>query len=394
MTDKHQKWRSRAAKIYSKGSLIIFMLFLGIILIITFSHSLLQPKGVISPPVYEEIDSISSDLNNGIGKIDNVIYESLYKKGIPEKNIRFLDVKPKYEKGYSWDFTELLIKLLKRNSVQQLDKIINFELSQLKPKINCKTEYLSQREIVCHIYALGFYTHKIRLICEEYQKAVHQDLPKIAIIIDDLGYDNDIAISFGQLDLPISLSVLPLAPYTKSIVNEANKRGYELILHLPMEPKNYPYLNPGPGALLTKMDENEIRNTIRDHLKRMSGVRGVNNHMGSYFTERDDKMTIVLKELKKRNLFFIDSRTTSQTVAFGLAKKIGVPVANRSVFLDNNLSPKAIRFQMERLLGIARHSGTAVGIGHPYKETLRVLKSYLQTLKTDVKVVYVSKLAS
>ena len=116
--------------------------------------------------------------------------------------------------------------------------------------------------------------------------------------------------------------------------------------------------------------------------------------MGSYFTERYDKMTLVLSELKKRNLFYIDSRTTSRTVAFELAKKMGVPVAKKSVFLDNDLSLKAIKVQMERLLGIARYSGTAVGIGHPHKETLRVLNEYLDQLKSDFRVVPVSELVN
>ena len=131
MATKNQTRRSRAKKIYSKGSLVISLLFLGSIIILAFFHSLLQPKSAMPPPVYEEIYFISSDLNNGIGKIDHAIYESLYQRGIPEKNIRFLGVKPRYERGYSWDFTELLIKLSTRNSVQQLDKIIGFELSSV-----------------------------------------------------------------------------------------------------------------------------------------------------------------------------------------------------------------------------------------------------------------------
>ena len=101
-------------------------------------------------------------------------------------------------------------------------------------------------------------------------------------------------------------------------------------------------------------------------------------------------MAIVLSEIKKRNLFYIDSRTTSKTVAFELAKKMGVPVASRSVFLDNDLSPKATRFQMERLLGIARHTGRAIGIGHPNRATLKLLKDYLPKLKKEVNVVPVS----
>ena len=105
-------------------------------------------------------------------------------------------------------------------------------------------------------------------------------------------------------------------------------------------------------------------------------------------------MAIVLSELKKRNLFYIDSRTSRETVAFELAKEMGVPVASRNVFLDNDLSPTAITFQMQRLLGMARHSGAAIGIGHPNLATLKLLKNYLPKLKTEVEVVPVSELVN
>ena len=103
-------------------------------------------------------------------------------------------------------------------------------------------------------------------------------------------------------------------------------------------------------------------------------------------------MAVVMSELKNRNLFYIDSRTTAETVAAELAEEMGVPTASRSVFLDNDLSSTAIRFQMERLLGIARHSGAAIGIGHPNLETLSILKEYREKLKSRVELVPVSEL--
>jgi polysaccharide deacetylase 2 family uncharacterized protein YibQ len=160
-----------------------------------------------------------------------------------------------------------------------------------------------------------------------------------------------------------------------------------------MEPKDYPDLNPGPGAVLTNMDERRIRKTINNDIDQVPGIRGVNHHMGSKFTERSEKMKIVLRELKRHNLFYLDSRTTNLTVAYNLAKDMGVPAARKDVFLDNDLSSKAIGFQMERLLGISRYSGIAIGIGHPHKETLDVLKEYAGILKKEFKVVPVSELA-
>jgi polysaccharide deacetylase 2 family uncharacterized protein YibQ len=114
--------------------------------------------------------------------------------------------------------------------------------------------------------------------------------------------------------------------------------------------------------------------------------------MGSLFTENKKKMAVVMGELKKRGLFYVDSRTTSETVAFRMAKEAGVPVASRSVFLDNDLSEQAMRFQMERLLGVARHSGSAIGIAHPHEETHRFLQRRLPDLRGRVRLVPVSDL--
>jgi len=194
------------------------------------------------------------------------------------------------------------------------------------------------------------------------------------------------------LDLPLSLSVLPYGPFTKSIVSLANKEGRELVLHLPMEPRNYPSVKPGPGALLLSMNADEIMRVMDQDLRKIKGARGVNNHMGSAFTEDRGKMRIVLAELKKRGLFFVDSRTTKLTVALDLAREIGLRSDRRTVFLDNNLAPNVMKLQMERLFSMARNQGYAIGIGHPYKETLRLLEEYCSKIKSEFQMVPVSEL--
>jgi len=394
MVTKKKRRRSRAKKINHKAAFVIFALFFGTVITLTWALYHSNSASTNSPPTYEEVYTTKSVLHRQIGRIEHAIYESLYQRRILEKNVFFLAVKPRVEKGYKWDFIELLVKLPNEKSVVEFGKVINDELSPLGPDVRYKSERRSNHEVVYHILALGFYTHRIRVIYKGYKDSFHKDLPKVALIIDDLGYDRDLAVAFFRLDLPLSFSVLPLAPHTDAIVREAHKRGRELILHLPMEPKDLPSFNPGAGALLTDMDERDIRRTIGDHLERISRARGVNNHMGSNFTVREDKMGIVLSELKKRNLFYIDSRTTTQTVAYDLAKQMGVPVAKRNVFIDNHLTQKSMKFQMERLLGMARHSGAAIGIAHPHEETLQLLKKYLPRLKKDVKMVPVSDLVS
>ena len=299
-----------------------------------------------------------------------------------------------HKKGYEWDFSEMLIELPGRDSIQRIEGILNNEIGKLNLNVRVGKEKISESETVCNVFILGLHTHKIRLIGKEKEKIISQKLPRIAIIIDDIGYDRELALLFMDLGLPMSFSVLPMAPHTLDIANEAGKRGCELLLHLPMEPRNYPELDPGPGSLLTTMGEDEIIKLVNGHIGRVPGIKGVNNHMGSYFTERYDKMKIVLKEVKRHHLFYVDSRTTRRTVAFDLAKEMGIPGAKKNVFIDNELSLKSLRYQMERMMGIARYSGSAVGIGHPHRETLKILREYMGQLKNDFEVVPVSELVS
>ena len=392
MTVKKRTRKTIEFAISPKGLLLLILLFLSSVTILIFFNYLSHSNRNVSAPIFEEIHATSSSFIEKVVKIDHAIYESLYKGGIPEDNILFLSVSPKHKKSHAWDFTELWIKLPNRPSAYQVSKMIGNALVLLFPDVKYKLQGISEGERVLHIYTQGLYSHKIRLTWDDRLKPVSKRSPKIALIIDDVGYDPDIIDGFLKLDLPFAFSILPKAPYTQQIAKKARKQGHELILHLPMEPTDYPKINPGPGALLTKMSKRKIRATLRHHLDEIPGVRGVNNHMGSFFTTKKDKMAIVMGELKKRNLFYIDSRTTTQTVAHELAEMMGVPVASRSVFLDNDLSQKEIKFQMERLLGMARHSGAAIGIGHPFEETLALLKASLWKLRNRVEVVPVSEL--
>ena len=348
----------------------------------------------ISRPVYEEIYSSANDLHDQIREIDYAVYESLYLSGTLDRDISFSNVQPRHQDGHVWDFIEVTVKCPDLQSAIDIHKTIIDVLTTLGPEIRLGNEKTPDQGVICHVFAGDFYTHKIVLGFDGHRAPVEDVKPKVAIIIDDLGHDLGMGFSFIHLDLPLSVSVLPHAPFTERIVQEANKNGCQVILHLPMEPKNYPSVDPGPGAVFLSMTEYEIRQILDQDLMEISGVRGVNNHMGSSFTEDHHKMLIILKELKKRGLFYVDSRTTSGTVGVKLARKIGLPVANRNVFLDHDLNPKAIEIQMERLLSIARHSGSAIGIGHPHKETLEVLRQYCPKLKRDFDIVLVSDLVS
>lgn len=218
------------------------------------------------------------------------------------------------------------------------------------------------------------------------------ELNKIAIVIDDLGYDRHIAQGFIDLQAPLTLSFLPQAPHAKEMALLAREKGKETLLHLPMEPFDYPKTNPGPGALLLSMSANEIKQIIDNDLNNFPFVHGANNHMGSRFTENREKMAVVLESLKKRNLFFLDSLTTSQSVVPSLAEDLGVKFLQRNIFLDNEVAEGPIRQQLEKLVQVAQDRGFAVGCGHPYPLLLQVIRDQLPSLKSRVKIVSLSKL--
>ncbi len=216
--------------------------------------------------------------------------------------------------------------------------------------------------------------------------------PEVAIIIDDVGYDRAMAEKFIRLDKNLTLSIFPYAPYRRTIAKMAGKHGLGLMLHLPMEPNEYPHVKPGPGSLLTSMTPDRLIAQLNKDLDQVPGIQGVNNHMGSKMTARSDQMNQIFTILKKRGYFFIDSRTTKETVCRSSARLLKVPFAQRKVFLDHTLNPETIRRQIRRLVRYARKYGFAVGIGHPHEVTYRVLKQELPRMRQKVRLVRASEI--
>jgi polysaccharide deacetylase 2 family uncharacterized protein YibQ len=218
--------------------------------------------------------------------------------------------------------------------------------------------------------------------------------PKVAIIIDDIGYDRTLAEKFLNLEAALTFSMLPKSPHYKQIAHAANKQGLEVMLHLPMEPVEYPGVDPGPGSLLISMSPDLLINQLNEDLDSMPFIIGVNNHMGSKMTTISTQMYQIFSILKKRDLFFIDSRTTSETLCKPSARLLKLPFAERDIFLDNIQEPSAVRRQLKQLIKIANEHGMAVGIGHPYTVTYDILKGALPDLKKKVRLVPASKVVT
>lgn len=217
--------------------------------------------------------------------------------------------------------------------------------------------------------------------------------PAISLIIDDVGYNLQEGMQAVDLPGPVTIAFLPHTPYAVQLACRAHRLGKQVMLHLPMAAEHPHPL--GPGGLTLAMNKIAFLRTVRADLAAIPYVAGVNNHMGSLLTQYPRQMRWLMHELMYRGgrLFFVDSRTSSKTVAQHVAMDNGIDNTRRNVFLDNVLQPKAIRRQFLALILYARRHGTALGIGHPHPATLQTLALLLPRLAAaGIRLVPVSEL--
>ncbi|MCK4503530.1 MAG: divergent polysaccharide deacetylase family protein [Desulfuromonadales bacterium] len=197
---------------------------------------------------------------------------------------------------------------------------------------------------------------------------------KIAIVMDDMGGSLTSLRKILQLDVIVTPAILPGTRNALAATTLLQQEGREYMIHMPMQPRSYPRVNPGANALLLGQSEAETRRLVRDYIKAVPGAVGGNNHMGSRYTEVASAMRIVLKELKQHGLFFIDSRTISDSVAFTEARNMGMRTATRNIFLDNNNDVTYIRQQIRKMVSLASGNREIIAICHPHAATFKALR--------------------
>lgn len=216
---------------------------------------------------------------------------------------------------------------------------------------------------------------------------------RLSIIMDDLGRDLDSGNALLAIDVPVAFAIMPGNAQAAAVADLAHRHGREVLIHMPMEPRDYPAMNPGTDALLVRMNVEEVQERVRGFLDRVPHAVGGNNHMGSRFTEDPAGMQAVLAVLKESGLFFVDSMTSRGSIAVREARQAGVATAGRDVFLDNEQDVERIAAEIRHLVGVARRQGEAIGICHPYPETLEALRREADALKqSGVEIVPVSRL--
>ncbi len=248
-----------------------------------------------------------------------------------------------------------------------------------------------------YFYA-GVRTHSVHIITPLLPKVGIQAISnpgrgraKLAIILDDLGYDRGAADAILQMPFPLTISVLPHLPHSTDIAEDCFRRGYQVMLHLPVESdsgENAEAVELRPG-----MPPELVARAVEDMLETVPHAVGVNNHQGSLGTADGALMDEVMPALRDRDLFFVDSRTSAHSVAFDAARRAHVPTASRDVFLDDAQDAESVRRSLEEAVRDARMRGAAVAIGHPHAVTLEVLDEELPRITHEgVQLVFVSQL--
>lgn len=226
---------------------------------------------------------------------------------------------------------------------------------------------------------------------ESKQAVPQKKRPQVAIIIDDMGHHQMLGERLLALELNLTYSFLPLAPFTAAHSQIAHEKGRDILVHVPMEPKDRQW-NPGKGALYLKDDKVLLQTKTEQLIGVVPHAIGANNHMGSLFSENREAMQTVLLTLQKKGLFYIDSFTTAQSKGLDEAQRLNIPTNRRHIFLDNDHDPKKICKQIKKLIQLAQKNGSAIGIGHPNKATLTALTQCDRELLATVDIVGAHKL--
>jgi polysaccharide deacetylase 2 family uncharacterized protein YibQ len=218
----------------------------------------------------------------------------------------------------------------------------------------------------------------------------------VALVVDDMGNSLEALDELVDLGESVTISVLPYSLHSRETAEIAHRKGIEVLLHLPLESLNNHDSEAGmEGLIHSGLSDAEVRKLMADDLNQVPYIKGVNNHMGSKVTADEALMRIILEPLKKKGLFFLDSRTSNKSVAFAVARNMGIPAESRQVFLDADGKSELIKERLLELFRLAQKEGRAIGICHPFRKTLQALKENFHLLKDyGLEAVFASELAT
>lgn len=211
----------------------------------------------------------------------------------------------------------------------------------------------------------------------------------IAIIIDDMGASMKDTNRLLAINLPITFAIIPGLAHSRSVAEAVHAKGRGVMIHIPMEPKGYPEQKLEKNGLLISQGSEEISSRVQGYLQEVPHAAGANNHMGSAFTEHEEKMLPVLDMMKQKGMFFVDSRTSSASVGYSMAVRMGMHAGTRNIFLDNDPAVDKVKTQLLEAARMAKKRGSVIAICHPHPGTIEALQEMMPQLQREG-IVFVS----
>ncbi|MDP8216578.1 MAG: divergent polysaccharide deacetylase family protein [Candidatus Kaelpia imicola] len=266
--------------------------------------------------------------------------------------------------------------------------------------------YAFREELKSILEKEGFFIERDRTYSEAGYRIIFKKLPLyiirlvkkdrgyLAIVLDDFGYDNKTLHYLKEIAIPLNISILPSLKYSKSVSLTASKNGHEVLLHLPMEPVKSKKIERHleKSTIKSTTPDEKIIEELHGFLNELRDVKGVNNHMGSSLCRDRGKMTVILKILKERDLYFLDSRVVSDSKGPEVAEKLNLKCFQRDVFIDNIENSEYIEKQIREAIRLAKRKGFAIAIGHDRERTLKTILSMLTEIKEDTYPIKLSEL--
>lgn len=326
-------------------------------------------------PVDEVTLARQASFDRRFAAATEALTEALEERGVAAADVRVSSFTPRSADGLHWRREEVTVDV--PGEPEALAAALGARLTKVSDATHA-LEPDTESSMILTIKVEGHETHRLVV-----RPLLPQGGARVAVIIDDIGYRKKEALALMEIEAPITFSVLPAGPYSRDLAALAWKKGREIMLHLPLEPDRELGGVFPEDIIRADLPEPELRARVRDALLKVPQASGVNNHMGSLFTKKPAPMGVVLEEIHKKGLYFVDSRTTPESVAGTLSREMGLPTTERNVFLDDDADYEATVAQLEKTGEIARQRGFAVAIGHPYPTTVAALRDAVPRLEAE-----------
>ena len=331
--------------------------------------------------------------------IDSYLLGVLIARGYSGDNIKIVGMERRTRPGDSYYFQKLRVELPENSYYYKHPGSFMQDVSRGFKALRANAEIVRQTETHYLVSVNGLPTHEIilHLLRKMGPPPPETAVPAgkealLAIVIDDVGESVSAAQTLVNLDFPVTLAIWPRSSNARKCGEMGHAKGLEIMIHQPMEPLEYPKVKPGPGAVFTSMRPEKVTSVVEANIAMVPYAVGLNNHMGSRFTQNRRGLEAVLTAMRGKNLFVLDSVTHGSTIFYDLALEEGFPSQRRDIFLDVTHDKNAVLHQLRKSEALARSQGYAIAIGHPLPQTLQALKEWQGIRNKDVKIVRVQDL--